>query len=255
MTTALTVLVVVVVGHRYRPRLDRRLAAAHTIGSGRDDVSGAAGVPTARLVTRMGHLAGAPRRRRSRRRPPPAAVADWCSDIARLVRAGETLRRALLAAEPADPRVRAATDPLRNGLERGRSVAEAATPSRSEPSPRRRPMSARSDVLDPADLALAVVASCGRVGGSPAEPLDRVAAALRQRAADDQERAAQSAQARLSAHVLTVVPLGVLATLVAADPTVRSVLATPAGATCVAVGLTLNGSGWWWMRRIVGAVR
>ena len=43
--------------------------------------------------------------------------------------------------------------------------------------------------------------------------------------------------------------------VVASDADVRAVLATPAGAACVATGLALNSSGWFWMRRIVGGRR
>ena len=75
---------------------------------------------------------------------------------------------------------------------------------------------------------------------------------LRQRAADLDERSAQAAQARLSTHVMTAVPLLMLAALVATDGDVRSVVTSPTGAACIAAGLTLNAAGWWWMNRIVG---
>jgi Flp pilus assembly protein TadB len=88
-------------------------------------------------------------------------------------------------------------------------------------------------------------------GGSPAAPIDRVAAALRLRAVDRAERASQAAQARLSAHVLTVVPLVMLTLLAIVDADVRAAIAGGPGAASVGIGLLLNASGWCWMRRIV----
>jgi tight adherence protein B len=88
------------------------------------------------------------------------------------------------------------------------------------------------------------------VSGSAAA-IDRVAATLRQRAADRAERRVQAAQARLSAHVMTAVPLSMLGLLLATDGDVRAVTTTPIGATCLVTGLALNAIGWTWMRHIV----
>ena len=76
---------------------------------------------------------------------------------------------------------------------------------------------------------------------------------MRQRVSDELDRDAQSAQAKLSARVLTLVPLAVLALLLGTDADVRQVLTEPAGAATVGIGLALNAVGSWWMRRIVGA--
>ena len=76
--------------------------------------------------------------------------------------------------------------------------------------------------------------------------------ALRLRAADGQERVAHSAQARMSAHVLTLVPLGFLALMLTVDADVRHATTTPTGATIIIVGLALNGVGWLWMRSVIG---
>jgi tight adherence protein B len=61
----------------------------------------------------------------------------------------------------------------------------------------------------------------------------------------------QSAQARLSATVLTWLPIAVLGVMLATSPAVRRVVVSPLGATIVTVGTTINLLGWWWMRRIV----
>ena len=97
-----------------------------------------------------------------------------------------------------------------------------------------------------------MIAVSATLGGASAAPLDRAAAALRLRAVDDEERRSHSAQARLSAHVLTVIPVGMLALLVTTDPDVRAVVVEPVGAACVATGLLLNATGWVWMRHTIG---
>ena len=104
-------------------------------------------------------------------------------------------------------------------------------------------------------MAATVLRTCAELGGPAAGPLDRVAAMLRVRAAVADEQAAQSAQARLSARVLTVVPVALLGLLLVTDHRVRVAVATAAGGAAIAAGLGLNLVGWWWMRRIVAAPR
>jgi Flp pilus assembly protein TadB len=59
----------------------------------------------------------------------------------------------------------------------------------------------------------------------------------------------------MSAHVLTVVPVVMLAVLLAADGDVRVAVAGRTGGACVVSGLLLNAVGWSWMRRIIGGFR
>ncbi len=101
-------------------------------------------------------------------------------------------------------------------------------------------------------LALDVLATTSRIGGPSAASIDRTAALLRQRAADLDDRSLHAAQARLSTHVMTAVPVLMLAVLVATDGDVRAVVVSPVGIACVTTGLVMNVAGWWWMRRIVG---
>ena len=178
-------------------------------------------------------------RARRRRRGDPGAdeVAAWCDDLASDLRSGSTLRHALIAVIPGDDTTATRTVPLRLALERARPIADA-TAMTSSPGPH-------------LHLAVAVIAATSEVGGSAAAAIDRVAATLRQRAADQAERRVQSAQARLSAHVMTAVPLSMLGLLLATDDDVRVVMATPVGATCLVAGLALNAAGWMWMRHIV----
>ena len=177
------------------------------------------------------------RTRRRSGRASARAVAGWCDDIARQVRSGSSLRDAV-AAVPADAPTALATAPVRLALDRGLSVADA--------------MSRVPDASEHLQLALAVIATASRVGGPAATAIERTAMALRQRAADQDERSAQAAQARLSTHVMTAVPLLMLGVLVGTDDDVRAVATSPLGAICIAMGLGLNALGWLWMRHIVG---
>ena len=61
----------------------------------------------------------------------------------------------------------------------------------------------------------------------------------------------QSAQAQLSGHVLTLVPLAVLALLAVTDDDVRAVSRAGPGLLVISLGLALNLTGWRWMRRII----
>jgi tight adherence protein B len=108
------------------------------------------------------------------------------------------------------------------------------------------------DPAGPAGLAFTVLRSSARFGGPAAIPLERAAAALRVRAAVAAEQQAQSAQAQLSARVLTLVPIALLGLLVVTDAKVRAALGTPAGLGVVVLGGLLNIGGALWMRRIIG---
>ena len=168
---------------------------------------------------------------RSTRRRSDAAVelARWCETLARAVRGGDTLRTALERVVPPDDHAEALVGLGRSGSRPGRSVA-------GDP-----------DVA----IVLAVVTACLEHGGPAAEPLDRAAGVLRSRAAERAERRVQSAQARLSATVLTWLPIAVLGVMVVTSPAVRRVVVSPVGATVVTIGAIVNVVGWWWMRRIV----
>lgn len=179
----------------------------------------------------------------------PDAVVAWCDSIARRARSGITLREAVRLDVPTDAVLDALTVGVRRDLDRGRTLATAITACA---------VSAEASRIRGhrhLDLACAALGAAAELGGSAAAALDRVAVTLRLRAADHQERAAHSAQARLSAHVLTLVPVGIVALLAASDPAVRDVISAPLGVLLVTIGLALNGFGWWWMRRIIGGAR
>jgi tight adherence protein B len=176
-------------------------------------------------------------------RPGDDEIAEWCEQVARSVRAGSSLAGAVVQAGAELPRAGAAFSPAVRVLRRGRSLAEA--------------LAEIDESADPASavgLVIPVLSACAELGGPAAMPLERVAATLHARSAERAERRTSSAQARLSARVLTTVPVGVLALLALVEPAVRSSLASGAGIACVVVGATSNVAGWWWMRRLIGGV-
>jgi tight adherence protein B len=164
-----------------------------------------------------------------------AEVAVWCEGLARVVRGGSTLGTALRTTVP-PASCSAYVDEIVFTLDRGSRLADAlAGPT---PSPH-------------LDLAVTVLRACALNGGPPAEPLDRAAATLRGRAADAAERQTQSAQARLSAVVMTILPVAMLTLLLTTSSTTRAAASTPTGSVAIVLGAALNIGGWRWMRRII----
>jgi tight adherence protein B len=92
------------------------------------------------------------------------------------------------------------------------------------------------------------------LGGPIAAGLQAGVSMLRERAAVHADVAVQSAQARLSARVLTSVPVAFSLWGVAFSRSFRSAVVTPVGLSTVAAGAVLNATGWWSMRRIIGRV-
>jgi len=104
-----------------------------------------------------------------------------------------------------------------------------------------------------ADEAVVVqaIAAAQALGGPVAATLHAGAALLRERAAIRAEAHAHSAQARLSARVLTTVPLAFAGWSLLSSKSFRVALLSPIGLASAALGGLCNLLGWWWMRRIV----
>lgn len=104
-----------------------------------------------------------------------------------------------------------------------------------------------------AGVRLGVAALClgAETGGAQARAVDGVAATVRERLAVAAELRALSSQARISALVIGLAPIGFGAFAAATDPrTSEFMLHTPAGLVLLAAGLMLDGLGWLWMQRL-----
>jgi tight adherence protein B len=100
-------------------------------------------------------------------------------------------------------------------------------------------------------LASTALVLAALVGSAPARAIDGVAATVRERLDLAAERHALAAQARTSALVLSVAPVGFAGLLVVGDTAAADfLLGTPAGWACLAVGLGLDAGGAWWMARL-----
>jgi Flp pilus assembly protein TadB len=176
-----------------------------------------------------------------RRRPRPPTdsdVAAWCERVSAGLRSGRSLAAAVIEADATtDGGSRPFADVV-HAVHRGRSLGDAFRAVDTDPS-------------TPTGLAAPVLATCADFGGASAAPIDAVADVLIARASERAERLSASAQARLSARVLTTVPFGVAGLLIVAEPSVRHVLTSPIGAACLLGGALLNLAGWWWMRTLI----
>jgi tight adherence protein B len=220
---AIVITLVVVVAARLRPLPVPRRAAPSC--------------PMAPATARNG--SGSLLGRRFRRSPAIDAtdLAGWCDALARAVRGGSTLHHAVRnVAAPAS--IADHLGPAVLALSRGSSLGAALrTVERGTAH---------------VELVLVVLEACAEHGGAPAEPIDRAAAALRQRAALEFERRTQSAQARASAVVMTALPTALLGVLLMTSAPTRAAVASTPGLVSVVTGLACNAAGWAWMRHLIG---
>ena len=176
-------------------------------------------------------------RRPDRPRSTPAASdpAAFLDAVARRVRTGSSLTAAILDELERCP----ALDVVAERLQQGGGLAEALISIEAvEP-----------DLV----LTLQALSATARMGGPVAATLDEAASVLRERGAARAERRAHSAQARLSARVMTIVPLAFAAwNAVGSDSSRHFYLGSVVGGGCATAGLMLNLAGWWWMNRIIG---
>ena len=183
-------------------------------------------------------------RRPPKRGPSDVDVANWCDDMARALRSGSSITTAFADSGRDHPAVASLVGPVIAQLGRGRSLVDAL-----------RGAHGGAVGATAGGLALTVTRTCAELGGPAARPLERLAATLRARDALRQEQMAHSAQAQMSARVMTLVPVGMLALLASTDPQVRAAVGSPAGLAAVTVGAGLNLAGWWWMQHIIGRPR
>jgi tight adherence protein B len=110
--------------------------------------------------------------------------------------------------------------------------------------------SARNPSRDVQLLVVALVVGL-EVGGQRARVLEEVAESIRDRMALRRDADRQATQARLSAWVVALAPVGFAAAAFASNPeALRFLVATPLGWVCLVAGLGLDGLGAWWMRAL-----
>lgn len=187
-------------------------------------------------------LPGVRAERRRRRRV--ASLPDLLETIARELRAGRNLHDAVAAA---------AADPVAGASGVGDALAQvAAGRGLGEALDRW----ARELHHRDADLIRAVLTLAAGTGGAMAVSIERAAGTLRERAAAHDEIAALTAQVRVSAALLAAAPVGFFALVAAVDPAVVALLLRDQrGWAALVVGLALDGLGFWWMHRMIRAVR
>ncbi|TPW12368.1 MAG: tight adherence protein B [Acidimicrobiaceae bacterium] len=178
-------------------------------------------------------FAPAPRREPSRanellRSPHPTDdVVELLDDISRDIRSGLSLTAAVTAALAARPTVLPATASALG------------------------PVSGSDEALAAHAIRLA-----HRSGERADAVAEQAAGILRERRAWQHERHAQAAQARLSARVLTWLPIVFAAWGLATSSRVRLAYgSTPVTLWCTGAGIALNICGSWWMHRIIGGDR
>lgn len=169
---------------------------------------------------------------------------DWLERLASSLRAGSAPTTAFVelagdAPEPLGSDLRSIASELQHGAGMAAAVDRWAE----------RPGASAAVRLTAAALGLSV-----RAGGEVARSMDRVAATLRERRQLQAEARSLATQARASAAVLGVAPLGFTGLVSTTEPEmVRFLVTTPIGLLCLTAGLGLEAAGMLWMSRIVGA--
>jgi tight adherence protein B len=182
------------------------------------------------------------RRRRAKvSRVTQDQLAEGVSVIASGLRAGRSLRQAFeLAAKEVDPPIGPSLDRIVDRVELGDPMDDA--------------VDAWAAGLSSADarLAAGVLHLHRRTGGALAATLEELASMLRARRSAARELRSLTAQARLSANILGLLPLGFFAFLsVVARDDMIAALATPVGASAILVGLLLQTAAYVWIRRLL----
>ena len=199
------------------------------------------GMLAAAVVLLMGFALRPPRPRpctppsRTRRRSNPATADDWARwlhTVAAGVRGGDSMRVA-----------------VQHAHEQHGTSGSVVHPD----APFERLLRGTPDDRDEA-VVVQVLAVAASLGGAVAATLQAGATLLHERAGVRAEALAHAAQARLSARVLTAVPVVFAMWNLVGSPSFRSALCTPAGATAAAAGTVLSAAGWRWMRHIVQQV-
>jgi tight adherence protein B len=168
-------------------------------------------------------------------------AADAVGAIAAAVRSGSSLPQALrYAAGEASPPIRGELERLVADLDTGIAMDDALTAwAAHRPSP-------------DTDLVVAALELHRRSGGDLPAVLDQVSATIRDRVGIAREVRSLTAQARLSAWILGVLPVGFFGFLwLTSRRDIEAALSTPTGLLAITVGLALEGGAFLWIRSLL----
>ena len=181
------------------------------------------------------------KRKAGRRTAVDGQLLDAVTAIASALRSGRSLGQALTtAADEAD-------DPLSTILADTAHAASLGVPMDEA-------LDRFADAVGGSDVRLVsgVLKVHRRTGGALAVSLDDVARTLADRREAARELRSLTAQARLSAAILGLLPLGFFLFLsVVARRDIESAYRTTAGASAIGIGLALQGAAFVWIRRLL----
>lgn len=114
----------------------------------------------------------------------------------------------------------------------------------------------RQSAADPlVDLVAGSLLLSVEAGGSLGSAVEQVAATVRDRAAVAAEVHALASQARLSAVVIALMPVGFVVIAAVSDPeAARFLIESSLGRICIVGGIGLDAAGLWWMHKIVRSI-
>jgi tight adherence protein B len=168
-------------------------------------------------------------------------LGDAARSIASALRAGMSVTQAVAYARDEAPQ------PLHASLDSLVSAVELGAPFDGE-------LERWSEAIgtDDALLVAGVLRLHRRSGGDLPAVLDQVVVTLREREASSREVRALTAQARLSGTILGILPFGFFAFLwVTSRHEIEGAFRSPAGFAAVAIGVTLEGFAFLWIRRLL----
>jgi len=204
-------------------------------------LAGLAGSIAATLVVLAAPRMIVRRRNRRRERATQERLAEAVSLIASAMRSGRSLHQAIeLAATDLDPLLGSTFRRLADRTGLGDPMDESID-------------GWARDVGGPdARLVAGVLKLHRRTGGSLAVSLENLAGTLRDRRASSRELESLTAQARLSATILGLLPIGFFLFLsVIARRDLEAAYETPAGVAAIAVGFALQGAAYVWIRHLL----
>jgi tight adherence protein B len=204
-------------------------------------IAGAAGIVIVGIGSAAIPFVTARRRNAKRDALIEEQLLDLVTSLASSMRSGRSLEQALTSAadeirSPLGPTLRELVDTVALGVPLDDALERWSTRLGS----------------DEARLVVGVLRLHRRAGGALTGPLDEVAATLRSRRSASRELRSLTAQARLSAAILGLLPVGFFLFLsVVSRRDIEDAIRTPAGTGAIAVGITMQAAAFVWIRSLL----